>query len=147
MYTITTQKSGPGKKPLVRLTGVGWPREMGIDHIQFTSQRAAAYFAQHHAAGRPATLRLLTDGFLCGDRPIPAIGDLAVPACHEDSGEDFFQFFLSWPVSLKDERRKFVEARQTQPPQQRLSKVAEHPAAWRWTPADKTNVTQSDAGI
>ncbi|RYD17294.1 MAG: hypothetical protein EOP88_27340, partial [Verrucomicrobiaceae bacterium] len=115
IYTITTQKAGPGKKPLVRLTGEGWPREMGIDHIQFTSQRAAAYFAQHHAAGRTATLRLFTDGFFCGERPIPAIADLAVPAAHEDDGSDFFLFFLTWPVSLKEERRKFVEARQIQP--------------------------------
>jgi hypothetical protein len=98
IYTIHADTLGVGKRPSVRLTGPFWRLKLGIDHLEFTSQRAAAYFAQHHAAGLRDPLRLIIDGVPCGERPIPRVSEIPVPAAHQDTGADFLPFFLSWPV-------------------------------------------------
>ncbi len=68
---------------------------MGIDHIQFKTQRAAAYFGQHHAAGRTATLKLLTDGFIAASAPFHRGGEIPVPP---PPGESVFKLPAVLPV-------------------------------------------------
>lgn len=136
VYTLRTVTIGPAAPCMHRLECSGWVPELRTGHIEFTSQRAAAYFAQHHAAGRRATLRLYENGNNMGDRPIPAIEDIPVPAAHEDNGANFLSFFLKWPVMRQEKSAGSARPREAHATQQRSSKVHDHPAFFRSIPSD-----------
>ena len=68
---------------------------LGIVGIRFTTRRQAAIFAQRHANGKPAVLRIFADAHYQGDRPIPPRDASWVP---EDE-EEFYQAFLNLPFS------------------------------------------------
>lgn len=127
-YVIKFKRRDEGKGyEWIRLEGPAWPLRLGIHNIEFTTLRAAGYFAQHHAAGRPALLRVDTHPYGFGpERVIPPVEVMPLPASHESNGEEdeFFRFFDQWPMQF--------QALGT-PPHPALGKRAkEHPAAFRW---------------
>lgn len=93
----------------IRLECRGWIHGIGIEHIRFVSMWAAASFAQFHANGSPAILRILGDPFsTLGEYRIPPRQEIPVPHHHDDI-QDFMQFFSTWPMGFQMRERQRAE--------------------------------------